>query len=116
TTAAREAVLARIRAALGDRPAAAAIPRDYETAMPPSIDLPARFMDRVHDYRATIERATLDRLPQVIAATFASHGARRIETAAGIPQGWLENADVELVSDDPALSHVELDGLDGTIT
>jgi L-lactate dehydrogenase complex protein LldG len=114
--AAREAVLERIRAALADRPAPVPIPRDYETTMPPSIDLPARFMDRVHDYRATIERTTPDHLPQVIAAAFASHHARRIATPAGVPKGWFETADVELVSDDPELSHVDLDGLDGTIT
>src|SRR5206468_5423168 len=90
--------------------------RDYETAMHPSIDTVGRFMDRVHDYRATIERTTPDRLPQVIAATFATHRARRIATPDGIPRGWLEAADVELVPDRPALSHIDLDGLDGTIT
>ena len=116
TAAAREVVLDRIRAALIDRPAAVPIPRDYETTMPPAIDLLARFMDRVHDYRATIERTTLDRLAQVIAATFASHRARRIATPTGVPRGWFETADVELVSDDPTLSHVELDALDGAIT
>ena len=114
--AARKAILERIRAALADRPAPVSVPRGYETTMPPSIDTVARFMDRVHDYRATIERAAPDRLARVIAATFATHGARRIATPAGIPEGWLEAAEVELVPDEPALSHVDLDGLDGTIT
>lgn len=114
--AAREVVLERIRAALVDRPAVVPTPRDYETTLPASIDLPARFMDRVDDYRATIERTTRERLPQVIAQTLTSHRARRIATPAGIPEGWFDSADVEPISDDPLLSHVELDGLDGTIT
>ena len=115
-TAAREVVLERIRAALADRPAAAAIPRAYETTMSPSIDLIERFLDRVADYRATIERTTVDQLPSAVAACFEAHGARRIATPAGVPDGWFRATDAERVPDDPPLSHEALDGMDGTIT
>jgi L-lactate dehydrogenase complex protein LldG len=113
---ARAVILARIRAALVDRPAAIPIPRDYEASMPGSTDLAARFVERVDDYRATIERATADGLPGVIASTLAAHRARRIAAPAGIPDAWLAASDAERVPDEPPLSHIELDGLDGTIT
>jgi L-lactate dehydrogenase complex protein LldG len=113
---AREAVLDRIREALADRPAAVPIPRDYEASMPASVDLATRFVDRVDDYRATVQRATADELAGVIASTLAAHQARRIAVPAGVPAAWLAASEAERVPDDPPLSHAELDGLDGTVT
>ena len=113
---ARDAVLRRIRAALADRPTPVAIPRDYETASGASIDIAALFVDRVADYRATIERTTADTLPAAIAATCAAHGARRIVAAAGVPVAWFAAADLERVADEPPLTHAELDALDGSIS
>ena len=114
--AAREAILEAIRAALADRPAEVSVPRDYETALPPSTDLVARFVDRVDDYRATIERTTVDQLPNVIATTLATHGAHRIAAPAGVPAAWFGATDVERIRDEPPLVHAELDKLDGTLT
>jgi L-lactate dehydrogenase complex protein LldG len=113
---ARAEILARIAAALVDRPAAVPIPRGYETSLPPEIDGIARFIDRVDDYRATIERTTAAGLAAAIAATLAAHGARRIAVPAGVPASWLAASSAERVADDPALTHAELDGLDGTLT
>jgi L-lactate dehydrogenase complex protein LldG len=113
---AREAVLERIHAALADRPAPVPIPRDYEASLPGSVDLATRFVDRVDDYRATVQRTTADELPGVIASTLTAHRARRIAAPAGVPDAWFAATDAERVPDDPPLSHAELDGLDGTIT
>jgi L-lactate dehydrogenase complex protein LldG len=113
---ARDEVLDRIRAALADRPTAAPIPRDYERSRPVSIDLAKRFIDRVDDYRATVQRATAADLPGVIASTLTAHQARRVAAPAGVPEAWFAATDVERVPDDPALSHADLDALDGTIT
>jgi L-lactate dehydrogenase complex protein LldG len=113
---ARAAILERIRAALVDRPAAVAIPRAYETGLPSATDRIALFVDRVDDYRATIERTTAADLPAAVATTLATHGARRIAVPAGVPDGWLAAADVERVADEPALTHAELDALDGSIS
>jgi L-lactate dehydrogenase complex protein LldG len=112
----RDAVLERIRAALADRPAPVAIPRDYEMALPGAVDLAARFVERVDDYRATVERAAAEELPRAIASTLAAHAARRIAAPAGVPGGWFAATDAERVPDEPPLSHAELDRLDGTIT
>ena len=114
--AARKAILERIRAALADRPAAVAILRAYDTTISPSVDLVERFIDRVADYRATIERTTVDQLPSAIAARFEAHGARRIATPTGVPDSWFAATAAGRMSDDPPLSHEELDGLDGAIT
>jgi L-lactate dehydrogenase complex protein LldG len=112
----RDAVLERIRAALADRPAPVAIPRDYEMALAGAVDLAARFVERVDDYRATVERAAAEELPRAIASTLAAHAARRIAAPAGVPGGWFAATDAERVPDEPPLSHAELDRLDGTIT
>jgi L-lactate dehydrogenase complex protein LldG len=112
----RDAVLERIRAALADRPAPVAIPRDYEMALPGSVDLAARFVERVDDYRATVERAPAEELPRAIASTLTAHAARRIAAPAGVPDRWFAATDAERVPDEPPLSHADLDRLDGTIT
>jgi L-lactate dehydrogenase complex protein LldG len=112
----RDAVLERIRAALADRPAPVAIPRDYEMALPGAVDLAARFVERVDDYRATVERAAAEELPRAIASTLAAHAARRIAAPAGVPDRWFAATAAERVPDEPPLSHAELDRLDGTIT
>ncbi len=116
TGGAREVVLGRIRAALADRPAAIAIPRDYEGRLPPGTEIAELFVDRVSDYRATVHRTTAAGLPASVASALAGHGAHRLATPAGVPDGWLSATDVERVPDDPPLSHAALDALDGVIT
>lgn len=127
---AREAVLARIRAALADRPAAVAIPRDYEPALPSGTDIAELFVERVRDYRATVHRTTAAGLPATIAAVLSARGATRIAVPDGVPDAWLGGADggagadadaasgarLERVADDPPLAHDDLDRLDGVIT
>jgi len=113
---ARETILERIRAALVDRPGPVAIPRAYETALSSTVDRIALFVDRVDDYRATIERTPAADLPTAIAATLGAHGAHRIAVPAGVPAEWLAAADVERVADEPPLTHAQLDALDGSIS
>ena len=43
---AREAVLARIRAALADRPVAVVIPREYDRTLPLGTDIADLFVDK----------------------------------------------------------------------
>jgi L-lactate dehydrogenase complex protein LldG len=116
STGAREVVLARIREALTDRPAAVEIPREYELTLPPGTDIAERFIERVSDYRATVHRTTATGLATTVAAVLAARGARRIAVPAGVPDAWLSGSEVERVADQPPLSHVDLDGLDGVIT
>jgi L-lactate dehydrogenase complex protein LldG len=116
TIEARAAVLARIGAALSDRPPAVPIPRDYELALADGTDLVALFVERCGDYRATVHRTTADRLAATVAAVFASRGTTRVVVPTGVPDTWLSDATIERVGDDPPLAFAELDALDGVLS
>jgi L-lactate dehydrogenase complex protein LldG len=69
---------------------------------------------RVADYGAAVHRvAVQDELGVLLAARCRTHGARRIAAPPGLP--WAP-AGVEVVTDDPPLTHRELDAVDGVVT
>ena len=119
----REAVLARVRAALAPSPQIAApeiaqVPRAYRQAGAlgaggdgVTVDL---FCQRVADYRATVRRIRADELPGALVAACAERRARRIAVPAGDLAWTVEG--VELVADDPPLSPRQLDELDGVLS
>jgi L-lactate dehydrogenase complex protein LldG len=121
TVDARDEVIARIRTALRDRPAAPDVPRTYRTADHPDgrtiderLDL---LTERLEDYRAAVRRCPADDLPTVLAGALGDRGAHRVVVPAGLPSSWLDGTtDVEFVPDDPPLTHAELDVLDGVVT
>jgi L-lactate dehydrogenase complex protein LldG len=144
-TAAREEILARIRAAAG--PAAtsaevdaayAALPRGYRRAHhdPDDAGIVALFAERAGDYRAVVERVPADGLPAAVARAVAAipqvplslaPGAGKPGTADiprsvlvpdGLPAEWLAELPpgTELVRDDPPLSPRDLDRVSGVIT
>jgi L-lactate dehydrogenase complex protein LldG len=113
---AREEVLERIRRSLEDRPALRDVRRRYRTATAAGIDVVALFVERAADYRARVRPVTGAELPAAIGETFGGWRARRIVAPEGVPAEWLVHAGVELVSDDPPLSHEQLDHVDGVIT
>lgn len=113
---ARDAVMGRIRAALGDGPPPVEIPRDYEHGLPPDTDIFELFVERVSDYRATVHRTTATGLSDTIATVLAARGAARIVVPAGLPPAWLGKSGAEITVDDPPLSHADLDALDGVVT
>ncbi|MBO3750952.1 LUD domain-containing protein [Streptosporangiaceae bacterium NEAU-GS5] len=117
---AREAILARIRAAAAGAPDPE-IPRAYRTEGSAD-DLVERFTERVRDYKATVH-VTAD-AGTVIAEALARRGGRRFV----VPGGWTAvpdaagmaamsaMADMEALTDDPPLSARDLDAADGVIT
>ena len=143
-TAAREEILARIRAAAG--PAAtsaevdaayAALPRGYRRAHhdPAGAGIVALFAERAGDYRAVVERVPADGLPAAVARAVAAiprvppsvpdagtPGAtdipRSVLVPDGLPAEWLAELPpgTELVRDDPPLSPRDLDRVSGVIT
>jgi L-lactate dehydrogenase complex protein LldG len=120
---ARDEILARVRSALGDRPAPPEVRRDYRTAerapAMPAADLLDLLVDRLVDYRAQVRRTTTTAgIPGAVAAALVDRGARRMVVPAGVPPAWLAGvADgVELVRDDPPLPATALDQLDGVLT
>ncbi len=133
SAAARDQILARIRAAnrAADRDADAdaayeALSRRYLRAHhdPGGHDITALFAERAADYRAVVERVPGSG-PAAIAAAVAPVLAAR--TAAvpgpvlvpdGLPAGWLAElpGEITLVRDEPPLSPAELDRMSGVVT
>ena len=117
---AREATLARIRAALGG-PAAGAegIPRGYRVRSDLDPGGVSRlFAERVADYRATVHRADAGGLSALLARILEEAGAARVVVPAGLPQQWLADVPehIGVVVDDGALSTAQLDGVDAVVT
>jgi L-lactate dehydrogenase complex protein LldG len=106
-------MLARIRVALADRPAAPRPARDYrirgELGREEVLE---RFVERVSEYGATVV-VTADPAAAVAAALVGA-GARRVGVSADLEPS-LRPAGFELV-DDEALPPRVLDGLDGALT
>jgi L-lactate dehydrogenase complex protein LldG len=126
-TAAREEILARIRAAAG--PAAtstevdaayALLPRGYRRAHhdPAGADIVALFAERAGDYRAVVERVPADGLPAAVAGVLA--GISRFVVPDGLPSEWLGELPApvadKIVRDDPPLSARDLDRVFGVVT
>jgi L-lactate dehydrogenase complex protein LldG len=117
----RDAILARVRAALADVPAAeasddVAVARDYRRvgALEPEA-VTALFAERCADYRAQVTRVAGEaELPGAIAAALRARGARQVAIAAGVPQSWrVDRVDWH---EDDGLGHGQLDALDGVLT
>jgi len=113
---ARAVVLARIRAIAVDP--AGAVPRDYLTSLGPGVDVVERFAERVADYRALVHRASMSTLAATVAAALAGRGAWSLVVPSGVPAEWLAGLDSSIVrlTDDPALTHAQLDAVDAVIT
>ena len=112
SAAAREAILSRIREALGPGVAVPEIPRGYRG---PRVDDGSvdRFCERVAEYRATVTRVAAADLADAVARLCRERGARRIAVPPGGPDVL---SGVDVVVDDPPLSPQALDGLDGVLT
>lgn len=71
------------------------------------------FQDRIEDYRAGFVQVTADGVPEAVRIALA--GARRVVVPDGLDAAWLPDG-LDMLRDDPALSHTQLDGADAVIT
>ncbi|MDT5029167.1 MAG: L-lactate dehydrogenase complex protein LldG [Micromonosporaceae bacterium] len=74
---ARDEILARVAAALGDHPTVPEVPREYRSHSDHAAGAPALlelFVERLVDYKATVHRTTPARLPAVLASTLEDSG------------------------------------------
>ena len=114
----RERILARIRAAVADAPAAPEAARDYLESH--NLGDPAAILDLLHenlaDYRAIVHRATEPELPSLLRELLDDHGARSVAVPDGLPAGWLSDTDVEQRTDAGPLTPYELDAIDAVVT
>jgi L-lactate dehydrogenase complex protein LldG len=109
---AREAILDRIRGALGPGVAVPDVVRSYRG---PRVDDGSvdRFCERVAEYRASVTRVAAADLAEAVTRLCRERGASRIAVPPGGPDVL---SGVEVVIDDPPLSPQALDGLDGVLT
>ena len=109
---ARAVILGRVRAALADRPAAQGVPWTYGRAVGTGgIDIVARFVDRVADYRAQVERVDESGTGAAIAA--AVRGFGRVVADPAVQDAWPGAA--EWIVDD-RLGAYDLDRVDAVVT
>jgi len=114
---ARTAIMDRLRIALDDRPAPAPARRSYRRERPAGMDVVSLFTERVGDYEATVVRVVDPReLIPAAAELLERAGVGRLAVPAGRRLAWLARTGVELVLDDPPLSHDELGEIDAVAT
>ena len=129
-TAARDDVLGRIRDALQDVPAdesseSFSVPRDYRRSREhPEGDV-ERFLERVADYKATVEQVRPDAVAAAVRTALDRVGATRVGIPAGLPAEWATvgegsggegSATVVTDSVEEPLPVTDLDGLDAVVT
>jgi L-lactate dehydrogenase complex protein LldG len=118
-TSARDEILARIRTATADLPAAPVeVPRAYLRHAPGTSPADreavlALFTERLEEYGAAVHRTS----PADVASTLAAAlPAGRVVVPAGFPTSWLGEWTGETVADQPPLSDTQLDALDAVLT
>ncbi|SCE75096.1 LutC/YkgG family protein [Micromonospora chaiyaphumensis] len=108
---AREVILGRLRAALGEpRPAPAEVPRDYRPAGTAAADLDL-LVDRLTDYRATVHRCAGAGVARIVDAVL---GGRQVVVPPGLPGHWLPGTVVAVPDDD--LPPERIAAADGVVT
>jgi len=120
-SAAREQILGRIRAALGDVPTAERAAdvqgaRDYNrVAARPASELVERLAERLRDYKATVREVGEADLAAAVADACSELGIARVVIPPGLPAAWRPSSGPELI-EDTGLTATELDRIDGAIT
>jgi L-lactate dehydrogenase complex protein LldG len=125
-TPAREEVLRRIRAAIGEAGATVpaidaewkAIPRGYVSAASSSREQIVEMLeDRLRDYDATVVRVKAGEVAAQIAKSLAQRGKQRLVVPTGLAEALGEDlpAGFEFVLD-TGLSAMDLDIMDGVVT
>ena len=116
-SAARDEILARVRRALADVPAAESaddvpVPRGYEERDPAGTV--ERFLERVADYGAGVRIAASGEIAAAIREACGAHGVGRVAVPPDLPVAWLP-PEVEAVVDEGIAVH-DLDRIPGAVT
>jgi L-lactate dehydrogenase complex protein LldG len=108
---AREEILQRVRSANVSgtgRPARRRYAHTVELA-----DAAAMFVERIEDYKATVIRTDTDGVAAAVAKSL--EGATRVVIPAGFNEAWIPDS-LDIVSDEPALSSDDLNGVEAVLT
>ncbi|OBF11625.1 lactate utilization protein C [Mycobacterium sp. ACS4331] len=110
---AREEILARVRAALADRPEVPAVSWEYGRAVSTGDDdVVARFAERTADYRAAVQRVATSDVADAIRSALRAAGAVTVIADAAARARWGDASWLE----DTGLTATELDGVDAVVT
>lgn len=116
----RDVILEKIRGALKDvpseeEPADVRSVRDYRTTDPaPRTTLIDQFIERVREYKATVNHVAAANLPRAIAEACAARGVKRLVVPADLPEEWVPPG-VALLRE-PGLTYDQLEHSDGVLT
>src|SRR5207248_8915362 len=87
-------------------------------AAAPQDEVIERFVERVAEYKVTVQRIEQVSLPETIATICTARGIKRLVIPMDLPAYWLPSG-VELLRDDntpTSLSYEQLDTSDGVLT
>jgi L-lactate dehydrogenase complex protein LldG len=121
-SAARDAVMGRIRAALRDVPVSeratdVPVARDYRrTDYRPRSELIALLCERISDYRADVRRVAPLEVADAVGRACADMGLSRVAVPPRLPAEWRPRSETVEVVEDHDLSAAELDELGGAVT
>ena len=120
---ARQEILARIRRATQDvmeADPALDVPIEWTYEQPlATADVLADFVEKVEDYRATVERVPEQGVPRAVVAALRGMGAGSVVVPAGLDPAWREAISGEGITvhaDEPQLTSAELNGIDAVVT
>lgn len=123
---ARERILQRIQSALNDGTPVSEprllpevnhdVARSYRHRdEAPRDDIITRFIERVTEYKAHVQRVTESQLTTVIADALQARAVQRLVVPTDLPAEWLP-AEITLLRDSGDLSHEALDSSQGVLT
>ena len=120
---ARDEILGRIRTALSDvtdADPARDVPVPWQYGRATDIaDVLGLFVERVEDYRAIVERVPVAYVPEAVVRHLRDTGATTVVLPVGIDAAWraaIGASGLGVLSDEPALSHDELNRVDAVVT
>lgn len=120
---ARDEILARIRAAtkdVTDDNPVTDVPIEWAYNQPTPLEsVLDTFVENIEDYRARIVRTPSAGTGKAIVAALKELGAKTVVVPSGAPAVWvsaLSEGGIEIVRDEPQLSHAQLNGVDAVLT
>lgn len=123
STASRETILARVRHALADVPAASPeedtpVPWTYAQATQVG-DVLDLFEERVVDYKAAFERTSAGQVPATVARALQAHQVASVVLPSGLDSAIAQavgDAGIRVMSDEPLLSNADLNEVSAVVT
>ncbi|GAC1312608.1 MAG: lactate utilization protein C [Ktedonobacteraceae bacterium] len=112
----KEAMLARIRAAIANAPEPSPVPYGFrERDVRDQAAILEDFIDRLVDYKALVTSTNEEGLPQAIADACQLHSIVRLVVPADLPATWIPEG-VTALRDEPLLTIADLDESSGVLT